>query len=212
MAGGGHPAVAVELCRTISALHARGWCQGTSGNFSVTLERDPLRLLITPSGMDKGQVAPEDLVTVGADGQLAGPHSARPSAETLLHCALAEVAGAGAVLHVHSVANTLLSEHFAAQGGFTMAGYEMLKGLEGVQSHEARVFVPVLANRQDMVALSGEVRSLLAARPGLHGFLLAGHGLYTWGAALEQARRQVEIFEFLFECLGRRTRFAPFLG
>jgi len=88
----------------------------------------------------------------------------------------------------------------------------MLKGLEGVTTHESEVFVPVLRNSQDMDALAEEVRELLAARPGLHGFLLAGHGLYAWGDSLAQAYRHVEIFEFLFECAAQRTRFAPFEG
>jgi methylthioribulose-1-phosphate dehydratase len=120
--------------------------------------------------------------------------------------------GAGSVLHVHSVPDTLLGEHFMNKGGFTLSGYEMLKGLEGVTTHEAEVGVPVLRNSQDMDALSEEVGRLLAARPGLHGFLLAGHGLYAWGATLAQAHRHVEIFEFLFECVAQRTRFTPFKG
>ncbi len=86
------------------------------------------------------------------------------------------------------------------------------KGLEGITTHEAEVFVPVLRNSQDMPALAAEVGRLLAERTGLHGFLLAGHGLYAWGASLEQAYRHVEIFEFLFECAARRTRFEPFTG
>lgn len=74
------------------------------------------------------------------------------------------------------------------------------------------MWVPILANTQDMVRLSERVRELLATQPGLHGFLLAGHGLYTWGESLEQARRHVEIFEFLLESVARRTPLKPFLG
>lgn len=202
------------LCRTVSEIHSQGWCSGTSGNFSVTLESRPLRLLITRSGRDKRRLTLDDLVVVDEDGQpledalatglLA---NAAPSAETLLHCVIAPQTGAGSTLHTHSVASTLLSEHFLGQGGFSIEGYEMLKGLEGVQSHRARIFVPVLPNAQDMHRFSLRVQALLEERPGLHGFLIAGHGLYTWGADLEQARRHVEIFEFLFECIARRTHF-----
>jgi len=116
------------------------------------------------------------------------------------------------VLHVHSVANTLLGEHFAGLGGFTLRGYEMQKGISGVTTHEAAVFVPVLANSQDIPRLGDEVAKLLAAHPALWGFLLAGHGLYTWGSSLDEAKRHVEIFEFLFECAARRTPFRPFTG
>ena len=201
-----------SLCRTVAELAAQGWCQGTGGNFSVTLDREPLCLLITRSGVHKRHLAPEHLMVIGPEGRPVDGETGRPSAEALLHARIVEATGAGSVLHVHSVPNTLLGEHFAERGGFVLRGYEMLKGLEGITTHEAEVFVPVLRNSQDMPALAGEVGRLLAERPGLHGFLLSGHGLYAWGASLEQAHRHVEIFEFLFECAARRTRFESFTG
>jgi methylthioribulose-1-phosphate dehydratase len=149
---------------------------------------------------------------VGADGRPAEGSEGRPSAETLIHCVLAETAAAGSTLHTHSVAGTLLGEHFLDRGGFTLTGYEMLKGLAGIHDHQARVWVPILPNTQDMVRLSERVRELLATQPGLHGFLLAGHGLYTWGETLDQARRHVQIFEFLLKSVARRTPLKPFTG
>lgn len=202
------------LCRTVREIHAHGWCLGTSGNFSVTLAHRPLELLITTSGRDKGRLAAGDLIAVGEDGEPIEDEAkrGRPSAETLLHCVIAAKTDAGSTLHTHSVASTLLSEHLLPEGGLTISGYEMLKGLEGIRSHEAEVFVPILPNAQDMGRFSRQVAALLDERPGLHGFLIAGHGLYTWGASLEQAQRQVEIFEFLFECVARRTGFQSLAG
>ncbi len=206
------PAAAEELCELVRGLGAQGLCQGTSGNFSVVVRRRPLRLLISRSGRHKAELVPDDLVEVDGRGRPRADDGDGPSAEVLLHCALVRRTGAGAVFHTHSVTGTLLGERFLDRSGFTVGGYEMLKGLAGIQSHEERVFVPVIANSQDMEALGGEVEGLLEARPGLHGFLLAGHGLYTWGAAPDEARRHVEIFEFLFECLARRVAFEPFTG
>jgi len=199
------------LCRVVRDLAAQGWCQGTGGNFSVTLSREPLRLLITRSGLHKRHLEPEGLMIVGPGGKPVEGETARPSAEAGLHTVIVERTGAASVLHVHSVANTLLGEHFADQGGFTLRGYEMLKGLEGVTTHEAEVFMPVLRNSQDMPALAGELDRLLEQRPGAHGLLLASHGLYTWGASLDQAHRHVEILEFLFECVARRTDFRHYI-
>ena len=198
------PVIAHALLETIASLHARGWCLATSGNFSVVLEREPLRLLITQSGRDKSRLGGEDLVTVGEDGQPVEGDSGRPSAETLIHCAIAELTSAGAILHTHSVAGTVLGLASLERGAVRLTGYEMLKGLEGVTSHQETVEIPVLANSQDMTAFSREVRGLLRERPDLHGFLIAGHGLYTWGADLAQARRHIEALEFLFECAVRR--------
>jgi methylthioribulose-1-phosphate dehydratase len=201
-----------SLCRVVAELAAQGWCQGTGGNFSVTLERAPLRLLITRSGVHKRHLQPGDLMLVGPGGRPVPGETAKPSAEAALHSRIVERTSAGSVLHIHSVPNTLLGEHFIERGGFSLRGYEMLKGLEGITTHEAEVFVPVLRNSQDMDELSEEAGRLLGARPGLRGFLLAGHGLYAWGESLAQAHRHVEIFELLFECVARRTRFAPFEG
>lgn len=201
-----------DLCRVARDLAEQGWCQGTGGNFSATLSREPLRLLITRSGLHKRRLESAGLMIVGPGGRAAEGETTKPSAEAALHAAIVERTGAASVLHVHSVANTLLGEHFAGRGGFTLRGYEMLKGLEGITTHEAEVFLPVLRNSQDMPALAGEVDRLLAERPGAHGFLLSGHGLYTWGASLDQAYRHVEILEFLFECVARRTAFEPYIG
>ena len=201
-----------SLCRVVRDLAAQGWCQGTGGNFSVTLSREPLRLLITRSGLHKRHLEPDGLMIVGPGGKAVEGETAKPSAEAALHAVIVERTGAASVLHVHSVANTLLGEHYADRGGFTLRGYEMLKGLEGIATHEAEVFMPVLRNSQDMPALAEELDRLLVERPGAHGFLLAGHGLYTWGASLEQAHRHVEILEFLFECVARRTQFEHYIG
>jgi methylthioribulose-1-phosphate dehydratase len=111
---------------------------------------------------------------------------------------------ARAVLHTHSVWSTILSDVHAAEVGLEIAGYEMLKGLAGVTTHEHREWVPILENSQDMPALAGRVESVLSEHPGCHGFLLRRHGLYTWGRDLAEARRHVEILEFLFEVVGRR--------
>jgi methylthioribulose-1-phosphate dehydratase len=201
-----------SLCRAVGELGAQGWCQGTGGNFSLTVSQDPLRLLITRSGVDKRRLQGTDLMLIGPAGEAAPGEAGRPSAEAALHSRIVEATGAASVLHVHSVANTLLSEHFAGDGGFTLCGYEMLKGLRGIATHEASVFVPILANSQDIPRLSDGVAGLLAAHSDLWGFLLAGHGLYAWGSSLEEAKRHVEIFEFLFECAARRTSFRPFTG
>ncbi len=196
-----------ELCRVVTQFYEHGWCVGTSGNFSVRIQADPLRLLMTRSGRNKRHFTAADLMVVGPDGNAAEGESGKPSAETLLHVALAGTAQAGAILHTHSVWNTLVGQHWCSQGGLTLHDFEMLKGLEGIRTHKTEVFVPIVENSQDMVAMAQDVRSLLAERPKLHGFLIAGHGLYTWGKTLELAERHVEIFEFLLECVGRQTRF-----
>ena len=121
----------------------------------------------------------------------------------MLHLTLARLRSAGAVLHTHSVWSTILSEAFAARGGLEIAGHEMLKGLGGVTTHEHREWLPILENSQDIPALARQVDATLRRQPGSHGFLLRAHGLYTWGRDVAEARRHVEILEFLLEVFAR---------
>jgi methylthioribulose-1-phosphate dehydratase len=195
-------ALAEGLAKTGRALHGRGWALGTSGNFSAVLARDPLRLLISRSGVDKGELTRAEVLVVDEAGAVVAGDG-RPSDETVVHLELVRRRGAGAVLHTHSVWNTLLSEAEGDAGGIALEGFEMLKGLSGVTTHEHSEWVPIVENTQDYGRMAGEVGRALEAHPRAHGLLLRGHGLYAWGRDLREARRHVEVLEFLFEVTGR---------
>jgi len=184
----------------------RGWVLGTSGNFSVVIDRQPLRLAMTPSARFKGQLKADEILEMDERGAPLEPGAARPSAEALLHVEIVRTRGAGAVLHTHSIWSTLLSEAYAEEGGLFIEGYEMLKGLEGVRTHEHREWLPIVDNDQDIPRLSTLVRGVLERHPDAHGFLIRRHGLYTWGADLGQAVRHIEILEFLMEAIGRSVQ------
>lgn len=194
-----------RLLDVIAAIHARGLAAGTSGNFSVALAASPLRLLITASGRDKGRLTREDLVVVDHEGRAVEPGAPKPSAETLLHVVLAQRSGVGAVLHTHSIWNTLLSDAHFTDAAIEIRGYEMLKGLAGIQTHECAVRIPIFDNTQNIAALAGRVAQHLHQAGGQAppAFLIRGHGLYAWGRDLNEAARHVEILEFLFEVLAR---------
>ncbi|PYT42238.1 MAG: methylthioribulose 1-phosphate dehydratase [Acidobacteria bacterium] len=183
-------------------FYARGWVLGTSGNFSGVTSREPLRLVITSTGLDKGSLTPAQFLEIDEAADVVRGNG-RPSAEALLHIAIARGVDAGAVLHTHSVFSTVLSGSHSAQGGIALEGFEMLKGLEGVRTHKHREWLPILENSQDMIELGERVSKTLRESPGIHGFLLKEHGLYTWGAGLQEAKRHVEILEFLMEVLVR---------
>jgi methylthioribulose-1-phosphate dehydratase len=198
-------AIADQLAAVGRAFYERGWVLGTSGNLSAVVEREPLKLAITSSGRDKSTLNGDEILLIDdSGGVLQG--NGRPSAETLLHLAVVRLRGAGAVLHTHSVWSNILSDAHAREGGLSMEGYEMLKGLEGVSTHEHREWLPVIENSQDMIMLSGSVEETLKKHPDAHGFLLRRHGLYTWGKDLSEAKRHIEILEFLLEVTGRTYR------
>jgi methylthioribulose-1-phosphate dehydratase len=194
------------LRETGAMFYGRGWSVGTSSNYSVVLDRDPLELLVTASGKDKGRLNERDFVRVDHDGALVVPNQPKASAETLLHVVIARELEVGAVLHTHSVWSTLLSNVYFEQGGMAIEGYEMLKGLAGVDTHEYSYQLEIFENTQDIPKLANQVRKRLtdSASPLKYGYLIRRHGLYTWGRDLEEARRHVEILEFLLECEARR--------
>jgi methylthioribulose-1-phosphate dehydratase len=199
----------LHLCRIGADFHRRGWVLATSGNFSALASRDPYRLLITASGRHKGMLGEGDFLLLDQRGQTVEPGPDKPSAEAALHLLLTQQLGAGAVLHTHSVWGTILSEHFGPQGGFDLAGFEMLKAFPTVKTHEFRLRVPIFDNTQDISALAERVAPHLT-RPDqpVFGFLIRRHGLYTWGKDLTEAHRHIEAFEFLFEIVGRELSIA----
>jgi methylthioribulose-1-phosphate dehydratase len=196
-------ALAIELAEVGRLCYARGWALGTSGNFSAVVTREPLTLAITSSGVDKGSLEAHHIVEIDAAGR-AARGGGTPSAETALHLAIVRATHAGAVLHTHSIWSTILSDQEMNGAGLLIEGYEMLKGLDGVRTHEHREHVPILDNRQDWAAAVPRVEATLRAHPDAHGFIIRRHGLYTWGRDLAEARRQTEVFEFLFEVMGRK--------
>jgi methylthioribulose-1-phosphate dehydratase len=194
---------AEALCATARWCYARGWVPATSGNFSVR-DRAGGRMLISPSGLDKGLMTTADLLETNMEGRMVKGNR-KPSAETALHLVIyRDRPEMGAILHVHSIWNTLLSAHFAGTGHVPLSGYELLKGLEGVTTHEHKARVPIVANSQDYEDLAARLGLALDQFGDAHGVLLSAHGLYTWGKSVAEARRHLEALEFLFEVEGRR--------
>ena len=194
--------LAEQLAEVGRHCYERGWALGTSGNFSAVVHKEPLTLAITTSGVDKGLLESSDIVAIDEHRRVMRG-SGTPSAEATLHLAVVRSRGAGAVLHTHSIWSTILSEA-ATDSGLSIEGYEMLKGLGGVRTHEHRERLPIIENRQDWARSAPQLEAMLRENPEAHGFLIRRHGLYTWGKDLAEAKRQVEILEFLFEVMGRK--------
>ncbi len=195
---GAREPVPLQIARDVAAMArfaaARGWAPATSGNFSARIS--DCCIAITRSGVDKTHLLPEDVLRVHV-------HEAVPneaSAETPLHVARYRAdRRIGAIMHVHSVAATVLSRAAGTSSEISLAGYEMQKAFAGVWTHESKLSIPVFENAQDMPALSEVVERRL--RDGdVPGYVLAGHGMYVWGADGMQVRRHLEALEFLLTC------------
>lgn len=190
------------------AAALRHWVPATSGNFSVRIDAN--RIAITRSGVDKGNLVESDILIQPLDRPLLPGSSAEAELHTALYRQRPEL---GAIFHAHSPAATVLSRLSLAEGSVRLTGWELQKALKGVRTHEAVVDVPVFANDQDITALSGRVEARLAEPTGdailAPGYLLAGHGVYAWGATEADAARHLEALETLFEFELSYRRFTP---
>ncbi|WP_237134351.1 methylthioribulose 1-phosphate dehydratase [Pseudohongiella sp. O18] len=182
----------------------QGWCPATSSNFSQRL--DDSSCAITVSGRDKGQLSADDIMRVDLDGR--SLDGKKPSAETLLHTTLyRRDPGIGAVLHTHSVKATLVSMH--ADGPVEFKGLELLKAFTGTVTHESSLSLPVFDNSQDIAALAKQVDDHMNETGTGHGYLIRGHGLYTWGPDLPTTLRHLEALEFLLDYYWHASRWQP---
>lgn len=183
-----------ELAEAGRFIHRRGWVPATSGNFSARLSDGSIA--ITVSGKHKGELTADDIMRVDAEGR--SLDGRKPSAETLLHTAIyRRYPQMGAVLHPHSPNATLASRLFSDV--LLLQNYELLKALDGIHTHESRVSVPIFANDQDIARLSGQVEQYIDHHGAIYGYIIAGHGFYTWGKTVKDALRHVEALEYLFD-------------
>ncbi len=189
--------LAGEIITNVRELSRAGLTPATSSNFSLRL--DERHAAITVSGRDKGTLTEADIMVVDFHANPVGSEL-RPSAETLLHTQLYHrFPDIGCVLHTHSRVQTVASRLYASDGHVRLEGYELLKAFTGNSTHEAAIDVPVLGNTQDMMQLAAQVDALLDQQR-MWGYLIDGHGLYTWGRDMAETRRHLEAFEFLLGC------------
>lgn len=173
----------------------QGWVPASSGNFSARLDADTVA--ITASGRHKGELASEDILPIGLDGVLQS--GGKSSYETELHLQLYRRDPAiGAVLHSHSVAATVLSRQ--AGSNYVLQGYELLKLFDGYSDPAQALPLPVFPNEQNIAALAAHIDQAMDTHGSGHAYLIAGHGLYTWGKNIQQARYRVEALEFMLAC------------
>lgn len=191
-------ACGVEIARAGAEFAARGWTPATSSNFSMRIDAGVAA--VTISGRDKGALTPDDVMAVDLDGRALDP-ALKPSAETALHLQIyRRLPESGVVLHTHSHNQTVASRLFARDGKVALRGWELQKAIAGYSTHDSELDVPVFPNSQDMADIETRVDAWLDAGKPLYAYLIDGHGLYTWGHSMADAKRHLEALEFLLAC------------
>lgn len=176
-------------------IDSKGWVPATSGNFSARLPDG--NIAITVSGKHKGRLQLDDIMLI--DSNANSLDGKKPSAETLLHTSLyRRFPTVQSVLHPHSINATLCSRLYKSE--IVLEDYELLKALAGVDTHESRVVIPIFANDQNIPRLADQVEQYMDMHGAVYAYIIAGHGLYTWGDSVQETLRHLEALEFLFEC------------
>jgi len=192
-----------ELREVKELFAARNWFPGTSGNLSVRVgdySEDSFQFAITASGKDKTVNTPEDYLIVDQNGKPCETTNLRPSAETLIHCEIYRLTGAGAIFHIHSVFNSVISEYFWDRKSVPVDGVELIKGLN-IWDEEVHIDIPIVSNFAHIPSIVPEVTERLNKQ--IPGIILRKHGIYAWGANAFEAKRHLESFEFIFEYVYR---------
>jgi methylthioribulose-1-phosphate dehydratase len=187
----------IELAETIRHYNSKGWSPATSTNYSI---KDELGTIwVSKSGIDKAQFDAGDFITITKEGIACGEFEGlKPSAETLIHCALYELfPETTVILHSHSVYPVLISSQLADK--LIVSGYEIQKGFEGQTTHDNTIEIPIFDNTQDITAFA---KTLFQNKSKIqnHTFLMRKHGTYAWGRTLFEAKRHLETLEYLCQC------------
>lgn len=201
--------LASELLDAIKFFNQKGWSPATSTNYSVR-STNPQEYIISRSGVDKSKFSLNDLILIDPQGSVLPPFNQpgiKSSAETEIHTHIYQkYPEVNCVLHTHSVLGTVLSLAFAQEKQIRFEGFEIQKGLDGNMTHELESIIPIVPNSQTMSDILKGMDHHFTEKPSIHGFLIAGHGVYTWGKDIATAKRHIETYEFLFECFNTMRR------
>jgi methylthioribulose-1-phosphate dehydratase len=176
-------------------IDSKGWVPATSGNFSARLKNGTIA--ITVSGKHKGRLQPSDIMLI--DGDANSLDGKKPSAETVLHTALYKrFPDIHCILHPHSLNALLIARIFP--GACVLENYELLKAFNGIDTHESRIAIPIFANDQNIPRLAAKVDQYIDDHGAIYGYIIEGHGLYTWGNSIQETLRHLEALDYLFDC------------
>ncbi len=165
-----------DCCRR---LYDRQLTVSAGGNMSIRISPD--EILITPSGRNKGMLAPDDMVRMSLDGRVLS--DGRPSIEHRFHLALYRMnPDTNAVVHCHplhcvalAVRNQPVRCNLTPEGAMLLGDVPMIG-----------YFTPGSEELVDAVAAHGDRKAMLMER----------HGALTQGRTLEEAYNRMEELEF----------------
>ena len=174
-------AIKADIADRCRQLYDRGLIVAGDGNLSVRLNEGVV--LVTPTGVEKGRLQPEDVIEVTLDGDLTSAHRLKPSSEFAMHRACYEERpDVRAIVHAHPPHAVALSlvEPFDEQPYLSEVALTLGK-------------VPILPY---CVPTTSAIADQVRPAAGDHdAFVLARHGAVALGRTLDEAFGRLETLE-----------------
>ncbi|KAL8131355.1 hypothetical protein AgCh_007329 [Apium graveolens] len=179
-----------ELCRHVYTL---GWVLGTGGSITIRVHDDAISrssqlIVMSPSGVQKDKVDPEDMFVLSSDGCILSkprtklyPHKPPKCTDCApIFLKVYEMRNAGAVIHSHGIEACLVTMIHPLSKEFRITHMEMIKGIEGHGYHDELV-IPIIENTAYERELTESFTKAIEAYPKTTAVLVRNHGVYIWG-------------------------------
>jgi len=179
-----------DICRICAMLYSRGLIRGPSGNVSARLSAD--RILLTPGGLMKFNLHPDQLIVVNLDGEQVGPFTElnrdlKPTSELPMHLEVYQRRpDVGGVVHAHTSHAVALTA-----AGLTLRTQVLTEGM---------LFLGVVPNAPYGTPTTTELSdSIVKLIPNHDAIMLPYHGSITFGHDVWQAFSRTEVLEQVAE-------------
>lgn len=190
-----------DICKVMKNLFSRGLVSALGGNVSARIPNSK-EFWITPSGIYKGELVPDDLIKLDLDGNIVDGFG-RPSIEWPIHAAIYRVRqDVNAVVHAHNPVTLGLALAGIGLKPITVEAVMVLRRIE---------IVPFAFPGTDQLAKLVAEKAALGTR----ALILQNHGIIAMGANLYEAEAVAETLEevamaqFVSMALGREPPVIP---
>jgi len=190
-----------QLAELVRRLNQTGHNPATSGNYSHRSDENSDFAFVSESGIDKGLFSENNFIPLNIHTKETHDFYAerKSSDETDVHLAIFQATNANCVLHSHMLEALWFADLFKGKSFATLSNIELLKGFKGVKTHDIEIQIPIFPNTQDISLLGENMKPVLNLDPNCYGVLLSGHGIYVWGNTVAEAKRHLEVFEYVFK-------------
>jgi methylthioribulose-1-phosphate dehydratase len=192
-----------KLAGLVRVMNSLGHNPATSGNYSLRSKTTPEIALVSESGIDKSKFSEDNFLPIYySTREMHEKYKStgrKSSDETDIHLTIYQITKANCVLHSHILDSILFADLFPGKKFATISNLELLKGFKGVKTHELEINIPLFDNTQDIRSLAETIKPAILSQPDSYGLLLRGHGVYVWGDSVEEAKRHLEVFEYIFK-------------